>query len=203
MAHLCPKQSHVSQALHVNNQKANRPRYAAPNFCSKACDWLGEAGGRVLGGPWRLTEPCDVTIGGATWLDQAQETAARTNQNAGPHRRKVGGRGNREPHQSDRGQGPYRKGEATGSCKSTQEGSRTRELPINSNINVHIDPERKRRDMGWQKGRTEARRAASTTYFINISSMGRALMLFWIHGITNRPRVSSQSICVFLRVSCH
>ncbi len=44
----------------------------------------------MLGGPWRLTEPCDVTVGGATWLDQAQETAARTNQNAGPHRRKVG-----------------------------------------------------------------------------------------------------------------
>lgn len=44
----------------------------------------------MLGGPWRLTEPCDVTIGGATWLDQAQETAARTNQNADPHRRKVG-----------------------------------------------------------------------------------------------------------------
>lgn len=37
-----------------------------------------------------MTEPCDVTIGGATWLDQAQETAARTNQNKGPHRRKVG-----------------------------------------------------------------------------------------------------------------
>lgn len=37
-----------------------------------------------------MTEPCDVTVGGATWLDQAQETAARTNQNAGPHRRKVG-----------------------------------------------------------------------------------------------------------------
>lgn len=41
-------------------------------------------------GPWRLTEPCEVTTGGATWLDQAQETAARTNQNAGPHRRKAG-----------------------------------------------------------------------------------------------------------------
>lgn len=54
------------------------------------CDWLGGAGGCVLSGPWRLTEPCDVTIGGATWLDQAQETAARTNQNAGPHRKKAG-----------------------------------------------------------------------------------------------------------------
>lgn len=60
------------------------------NFCSMAFDWLGDAVGRVPGGPWRLTEPCDVTIGGATWLDQAQETAARTNQNAGPHRRKAG-----------------------------------------------------------------------------------------------------------------
>jgi len=59
-------------------------------FCSKTRDWLEEAGRCVLGGPWRLTEPCDVTIGGATWLDQAQETAARTNQNAGPHRRKAG-----------------------------------------------------------------------------------------------------------------
>lgn len=54
------------------------------------CDWLGGAGGCVLSGPWRLTEPCDVTIGGATWLDQAQETATRANQNAGPHRKKTG-----------------------------------------------------------------------------------------------------------------
>lgn len=39
-----------------------------------------------------MTEPCDVTVGGATWLDQAQETAARKNQSAGPHRRrKMGG----------------------------------------------------------------------------------------------------------------
>lgn len=59
-------------------------------FSSEVCDGAGEAGGCVLGGPWRLTEPCDATVGGATWLDQAQETAARTNQNAGPHRRKVG-----------------------------------------------------------------------------------------------------------------
>lgn len=93
MAHLFPKQCHVSETPHINNNNNNdsdRQRYLAPNFCSKACDWLGEAGGCVLGGPWRLTEPCDVTIGGATWLDQAQETAARTNQNAGPHRRKAG-----------------------------------------------------------------------------------------------------------------
>lgn len=34
-----------------------------------------------------MTEPCDATAGGATWLDQAQETAARANQSAGPHRR--------------------------------------------------------------------------------------------------------------------
>lgn len=47
----------------------------------------------MLSGPWRLTEPCDVTIGGATWLDQAQETAARANQNAGPHRKKTGQQG--------------------------------------------------------------------------------------------------------------
>lgn len=56
----------------------------------------------MLSGPWRLTEPCDFTIGGATWLDQAQETAARANQNAGPHVRR---RGNREPHQSVKGGG--------------------------------------------------------------------------------------------------
>lgn len=56
----------------------------------------------MLSGPWRLTEPCDFTIGGATWLDQAQETAARANQNAGPQVRR---RGNREPHQSVKGGG--------------------------------------------------------------------------------------------------
>lgn len=77
-----------------------------------------------------MTEPCDVTVGGATWLDQAQETAARTNQNAGPHRR--GRWGNRELHQSVREQGPYRMGEATDSCRSTQEGDGTRGLPTNS-----------------------------------------------------------------------
>lgn len=81
------KNSPVYQQLYTEKQTN---RYLVLKFCSKAGDWLGEAGGRVLGGPWRLTEPCDVTIGGATWLDQAQETAARTNQNADPHRRKAG-----------------------------------------------------------------------------------------------------------------
>lgn len=81
----------------------------------------------MLGGPWRLTEPCDVTVGGATWLDQAQETAARTNQNAGPHRRKVGQQ-RAAPNQSGGGRGPFRIGEATDSCRSTQEGDGTREL---------------------------------------------------------------------------
>lgn len=72
---------------------------------------MREAGVYVLGGPWRLTEPCDVTVGRATWLDQAQETAARTNQNAGPHRRKMGegGGGNRDLDQSVRG-AAYRRG---------------------------------------------------------------------------------------------
>lgn len=77
---------------HRSNTTVSRWSESAPppRSGSKACDWLGEACRRVLGGPWRLTEPCDVTIGGATWLDQAQETAARTNQNEGPHRRKAG-----------------------------------------------------------------------------------------------------------------
>lgn len=78
----------------------------------------------MLSGPWRLTEPCDVTIGGATWLDQAQETAARANQNAGPHRKKTGqqraapisqglGRGGRWGQVPNEGGG-----EATDSCRS-------------------------------------------------------------------------------------
>lgn len=83
----------------------------------------------MLGGPWRLTEPCDVTVGGATWLDQAQETAARTRM-----RVHTGGRwGNRELHQSIRGRVPYRTGEATDSCRSTQERNRAKEPPTNSN----------------------------------------------------------------------
>lgn len=96
-----------------------------------------------------MTEPCDVTIGGATWLDQAQETAARTNQNAGPHRRKAGVRGGiRELHQLSQGgrQGPYRIGEATDSCRSTQEGggARPKNCPPIAKI-IHTGPERKRR----------------------------------------------------------
>lgn len=95
----------------------------------------------MLGGPWRLTEPCDVTVGGATWLDQAQETAART------IRMQVhtgGRRGNRELHQSIKGQVPYRIREATDSCRATQEKNGTRELPTNSK-NVHTGPETERR----------------------------------------------------------
>lgn len=95
----------------------------------------------MLGGPWRLTEPCDVTIGGATWLDQAQETAART------IRMQVhtgGRRVNRELHQSIRGQVPNRIGEATDSCRATQEKNGTRELPTNSK-NFHTSPETERR----------------------------------------------------------
>lgn len=86
-----------------------------------------KAGGCVLGGPWRLTEPCDVTVGGATWLDQAQETAARKNQSAGPHRRRKMGGATGELRQSikrGRGEGGgfpgYRTGEAIDSCSSAQ-----------------------------------------------------------------------------------
>ena len=71
----------------------------------------------MLGGPWRLTEPCDVTVGGATWLDQAQETAARTNQNAGPHRRKAGQQRAVRVHTGEERQQDSR--------RSTQEGRRS------------------------------------------------------------------------------
>lgn len=103
-------------------------------FVPGMCDWLRGAGGCVLSGPWRLTEPCDFTIGGATWLDQAQETAARANQNAGPQVRR---RGNREPHQSVKGGGAGSKwgaggGDATDSCKSTQKRNGTIQPSINS-----------------------------------------------------------------------
>lgn len=90
-------------------------------------DWLGGAGGCVLSGPWRLTEPCDFTIGGATWLDQAQETAARANQNAGPQVRR---RGNREPHQSVKGGGAGSKWGAGG-------GGR-----CNRQLQIHTEKER-------------------------------------------------------------
>lgn len=84
-----------------------------------------KAGGRVLGGPWRLTEPCDVTVGGATWLDQAQETAARKTR---VQVHTGGGRweGQQEScaNQSKGGRGEgsgfpgYRRGEAIDSCSS-------------------------------------------------------------------------------------
>lgn len=128
---------------HIN---ANRPIV----FFSKMCDWLGEAGGCVLGGPWRLTEPCDVTVGGATWLDQAQETAARTNQNAGPHRRKMGqqraapinwggGRFQTGQERQKTAADPHRKGMGPEDCPSTAKKK------IKRKKNVHTGPERKRR----------------------------------------------------------
>ena len=87
---LCPKTMYSILDHDRTHKHINASKVFDPSFCSKVCDWLGQAGRCVLRGPWRLTEPCDVTIGGATWLDQAQETAARANQNAGPHRKKAG-----------------------------------------------------------------------------------------------------------------
>lgn len=120
------------------------------------CDWLGRAGRCVLSGPWRLTEPCDVTIGGATWLDQAQETAARANQNAGPHRKKTG---NREPHQSVKGgwgggwggQVPNEGGgEATDSSRSIKKRNGTRQLSSNSKKKIKKCPQRSREEEEMQ-----------------------------------------------------
>lgn len=132
----------------------------------------------MLGGPWRLTEPCDVTVGGATWLDQAQETAARTDQNAGPQQEESGGRG------------PDRIGEATDSCRSTQEGDGTGKLPTNSEkMSTQVQRGRgdARRGMGLQTGSAEAERAAIASFrsvcdlVILISSAGRALTLMVAH----------------------
>lgn len=141
-------------------------------------DWLGEAGGCVLGGPWRLTEPCDVTIGGATWLDQAQETAARTNQYAGPHRRKAGQErtaptecgsaqeeGGATESCANLGQGPYRRGGATDSCRSTQEGGGA-SCPPREEMSVHVQRGRgdANRGVGLQTGSAEAKRTAITSF---------------------------------------
>lgn len=89
-----------------------------------------------------MTEPCDATIGGATWLDQAQETAARTNQNAGPHRRKAGQQRAAPVSQGVRVHtGEQRQQTA---ADPHRKGGGTRELSTSSK-HVHTAPERKRR----------------------------------------------------------
>ncbi len=50
----------------------------------------------VSSGPWCLTEPCEACVGGGTWLDQAQETAApeaRVEERSGTERWGGGGGG--------------------------------------------------------------------------------------------------------------
>lgn len=145
-----------------------------------------KAGGCVLGGPWRLTEPCDVTVGGATWLDQAQETAARKNQSAGPHRKEDGGGGNRRAAPINQGMGgwegggqlPNRIGEATDSCRSTQgkkrsggaedrppraKNEKNEKKNKKTTMSTQVRGERDvGRGMGLQTGRAEAERIAMT-----------------------------------------
>lgn len=126
------------------------------------CVWLGGAGGCVLSGPWRLTEPCDVTIGGATWLDQAQETAARTNQNAGPHRKKAGQQRATPISQGWGGAGSIRVGWGGEGGKRqlqihTEKEQDQTTVHQQQQENVHSGPERKRRC----KERREARERRS------------------------------------------
>lgn len=128
-----------------------------------------------------MTEPCDATVGGATWLDQAQETAARTNQNAGPHRRKVGqqraapisqgGGVHTGEERQQTAADPHRKGMGPENCP-----------PIAKKCPHRFQRGRgdARRGMGLQTARAEAKRTAITSFrsISNlVSSTGRALTL--------------------------
>lgn len=135
-----------------------------------------------------MTEPCDVTVGGATWLDQAQETAARTNQNAGPHRRKVG---QQRAAPISQGSGVHTGWERQQTAADPhRKGTGPENLPTNSEKcpqRSREEEEMQRRGMGLQTGRAEAKRTAITSFrsicnlVMVISSMGGALTTETFH----------------------
>lgn len=137
----------------------------------------------MLGGPWRLTEPCDVTIGGATWLDQAQETAARTEPEC-RSTQEEGGATESCTNQSGAGSIQDRRGNRQLQIHTGRKAKPENCPPIaKMSTQVHRRRGDAGRGMGLQRGGAEAKRTARTSFrsiwnlVILISSMGRALTL--------------------------
>lgn len=141
-----------------------------------------------------MTEPCDVTVGGATWLDQAQETAAQE-----PIKMQVhtgGSWGNRELHQSVRGAGSIldRRGNRQPQIHTGRVAGSEHCPPI-ARISTKVQRGRgdAGRGMGLQRGRAKAKTTAITK-FRGICNLVILIIIYLNGQSTNIKRLNTTEI---------
>lgn len=102
-----------------------------------------------------MTEPCEITVGGATWLDQAQETAAQRRQVHTGRRR-----GNQRAAPISQGQGPSIQ-DSRGNRSTQDEAGPNTDQPTNSDMSRHVQRGRGDARRGMvQRGRAQAKNTA-------------------------------------------